>query len=49
LFNQRPAAKGIEELLMDGPALVILNVIENATGKSFNHIPLMPEAILAES
>lgn len=42
-------AKGIGELPMDGPAPAILNAIENATGKSFNHIPLMPEAILAES
>jgi CO/xanthine dehydrogenase Mo-binding subunit len=42
-------AKGIGELPMDGPAPAILNAIENATGKSFNHIPLMPEAILTES
>ena len=42
-------AKGIGELPMDGPAPAILNAIENATGKSFNHIPLMPEAILAAS
>jgi len=42
-------AKGIGELPMDGPAPAILNAIENATGKSFNHIPLMPEEILAES
>jgi CO/xanthine dehydrogenase Mo-binding subunit len=39
-------AKGIGELPMDGPAPAILNAIENATGKSFNHIPLMPEAIM---
>lgn len=36
-------AKGIGELPMDGPAPAILNAIENATGISFNHIPLMPE------
>ena len=39
-------AKGIGELPMDGPAPAILNAIEQATGKSFNHIPLMPEAIM---
>jgi CO/xanthine dehydrogenase Mo-binding subunit len=39
-------AKGIGELPMDGPAPAILNAIENATGKSFNHIPLMPEALM---
>jgi CO/xanthine dehydrogenase Mo-binding subunit len=38
-------AKGIGELPMDGPAPAILNAIENATGISFNHIPLMPESI----
>ena len=45
-------AKGIGELPMDGPAPAILNAIENATGVSFNQIPLMPEMImtgLAES
>jgi CO/xanthine dehydrogenase Mo-binding subunit len=39
-------AKGIGELPMDGPAPAILNAIENATGMSFNRIPLMPEAIM---
>ena len=39
-------AKGIGELPMDGPAPAILNAIENATGASFNHIPLMPEVIM---
>jgi CO/xanthine dehydrogenase Mo-binding subunit len=39
-------AKGIGELPMDGPAPAILNAIENATGVSFNHIPLMPEAMM---
>jgi CO/xanthine dehydrogenase Mo-binding subunit len=38
-------AKGIGELPMDGPAPAILNAIENATGVSFNHVPLMPEAM----
>lgn len=38
-------AKGIGELPMDGPAPAILNAIENATGVSFNRIPLMPEQI----
>ncbi len=39
-------AKGIGELPMDGPAPAIVNAIENATGLSFNHIPLMPEAMM---
>jgi len=30
---------------MDGPAPAILNAIENATGVSFNTIPLLPEDI----
>jgi CO/xanthine dehydrogenase Mo-binding subunit len=42
-------AKGIGELPMDGPAPAILNAIENATGKSFNHVPLMPEAMMKET
>jgi len=41
-------AKGIGELPMDGPAPAILNAIENATGESFNHVPLMPEAMMEE-
>ena len=39
-------AKGIGELPMDGPAPAILNAIENATGESFNHIPMMPEMMM---
>ena len=39
-------AKGIGELPMDGAAPAILNAIENATGVSFNRIPLMPEAMM---
>ena len=39
-------AKGIGELPMDGPAPAILNAIEHATGVSFNHVPLMPEALM---
>jgi CO/xanthine dehydrogenase Mo-binding subunit len=42
-------AKGIGELPMDGPAPAILNAIENATGESFNHVPLMPEAMMKET
>jgi len=42
-------AKGIGELPMDGPAPAILNAIENATGESFNRIPLMPEMMMEES
>ncbi|MEP6718875.1 MAG: xanthine dehydrogenase family protein molybdopterin-binding subunit, partial [bacterium] len=41
-------AKGIGELPMDGPAPAILNAIENATGVSFNQVPLMPEAMMEE-
>ena len=39
-------AKGIGELPMDGPAPAILNAIENATGVSFNSVPLMPETLM---
>jgi CO/xanthine dehydrogenase Mo-binding subunit len=39
-------AKGIGELPMDGPAPAILNAVENATGVSFCHIPLLPEDVL---
>ena len=39
-------AKGIGELPMDGPAPAILNAIENATGVSINHVPLMPEKLM---
>ncbi|HEX8774685.1 MAG TPA: xanthine dehydrogenase family protein molybdopterin-binding subunit [Pyrinomonadaceae bacterium] len=39
-------AKGIGELPMDGAAPAILNAIEHATGLSFLHVPLMPEAMI---
>ncbi|MBA3766355.1 MAG: xanthine dehydrogenase family protein [Acidobacteria bacterium] len=39
-------AKGIGELPMDGAAPAILNAIEHATGISFHHVPLMPEAMI---
>jgi CO/xanthine dehydrogenase Mo-binding subunit len=39
-------AKGIGELPMDGPAPAILNAIEQATGVAFDHVPLMPEALM---
>jgi CO/xanthine dehydrogenase Mo-binding subunit len=39
-------AKGIGELPMDGPAPAILNAIEDATGVSFNRIPLLPEDLM---
>src|SRR5215813_4946249 len=42
-------AKGIGELPMDGAAPAILNAIENATGVSFNIIPLMPEKLMEGS
>jgi CO/xanthine dehydrogenase Mo-binding subunit len=54
IFEENPyafgpaGAKGIGELPMDGPAPAILNAIENATGESFNHVPLMPEAMMKE-
>ncbi|HEY6246495.1 MAG TPA: xanthine dehydrogenase family protein molybdopterin-binding subunit [Pyrinomonadaceae bacterium] len=41
-------AKGIGELPMDGAAPAILNAIENATGITFNRIPLMPEAMMEQ-
>ena len=41
-------AKGIGELPMDGAAPAILSAIENATGVSFRHVPLMPEAMMEE-
>ena len=41
-------AKGIGELPMDGAAPAILSAIENATGVRFNHVPLMPEAMMKE-
>lgn len=39
-------AKGIGELPMNGVAPAILNAVENATGVSFTHIPLLPETIM---
>lgn len=36
-------AKGIGELPHDGPAPAIVNAIKDATGVSFNSIPLLPE------
>ena len=42
-------AKGIGELPMDGAAPAILNAIENATGVSFNRVPLMPEMLMEKS
>lgn len=41
-------AKGIGELPMDGAAPAILSAIEQATGVSFSHVPLMPEAMMEE-
>ena len=51
-FEEQPyqygpgGAKGLGELPMDGGAPAILNAIEHATGVSFNHVPLMPEALM---
>ena len=39
-------AKGIGELPMDGGAPAILAAIEDATGASFTHVPLMPEDLM---
>lgn len=39
-------AKGIGELPMDGGAPAVVNAIENAIGIDFDHVPLMPEAIM---
>jgi CO/xanthine dehydrogenase Mo-binding subunit len=41
-------AKGIGELPHDGPAPAILNAIRDATGVSFNSIPLLPEDVFAK-
>ena len=41
-------AKGIGELPMDGAAPAILSAIENATGVSISHVPLMPESLMEE-
>jgi CO/xanthine dehydrogenase Mo-binding subunit len=38
-------AKGIGELPMDGPAPAIVNAVEDALGKPFNSVPLLPEDI----
>ena len=39
-------AKGIGELPMDGAAPAILNALEDATGVSFNRVPLMAEMMM---
>jgi CO/xanthine dehydrogenase Mo-binding subunit len=41
-------AKGIGELPHDGPAPAILNAIRDATGVSFQAIPLLPEDLFAK-
>jgi CO/xanthine dehydrogenase Mo-binding subunit len=45
-FEKHPAAKGIGELPMDGPAPAILNAVAHATGADPMGIPLMPEKLL---
>ncbi|HLL14870.1 MAG TPA: xanthine dehydrogenase family protein molybdopterin-binding subunit, partial [Pyrinomonadaceae bacterium] len=45
-YGPAGGAKGIGELPMDGGAPAILNAIEHATGVSFTHVPLMPEALM---
>ncbi len=39
-------AKGIGELPLDGTAPAIVNAIENAIGIGFDHLPVLPEALL---
>ncbi|MFQ5777245.1 MAG: xanthine dehydrogenase family protein molybdopterin-binding subunit [Terriglobia bacterium] len=39
-------AKGIGELPLDGTAPAIVNALENATGISFDQIPVLPESLL---
>ena len=39
-------AKGIGELPLDGTAPAVVNAIENATGIGFDHLPVLPEALL---
>ncbi len=39
-------AKGIGELPLDGTAPAIVNAIENATGSSLDHLPVLPESLL---
>ena len=38
----------VVDVKFDGYLPAILNAIENATGVSFNHVPLMPEAMMIE-
>ena len=46
-YSYGPAgAKGLGELPMDGAAPAIVNAIENATGVSIHHIPVMPESLM---
>ena len=45
-YGPAGGAKGIGELPLDGGAPAILNAIEHATGVSFTHVPLMPEALM---
>ncbi|HEY0083317.1 MAG TPA: xanthine dehydrogenase family protein molybdopterin-binding subunit [Pyrinomonadaceae bacterium] len=45
-YGPAGGAKGIGELPLDGGAPAILNAIEHATGISFTHVPLMPEALM---
>ncbi|MFQ5662969.1 MAG: xanthine dehydrogenase family protein molybdopterin-binding subunit [Terriglobia bacterium] len=52
VFEKAPAppgaagAKGLGELPMDGTAPAIVNAIENATGISIDHIPVLPESLM---
>ncbi|PYU14580.1 MAG: carbon monoxide dehydrogenase, partial [Acidobacteria bacterium] len=46
-YSYGPAGdKGLGELPMDGAAPAIVNAIENATGVSIHHIPVMPESLM---
>jgi CO/xanthine dehydrogenase Mo-binding subunit len=45
-YGPAGGAKGIGELPLDGGAPAILNAIEHATGVTFTHVPLLPEAFM---
>lgn len=45
-YGPAGGAKGIGELPLDGGAPAILNAIKHATGITFTHVPLMPEALM---
>jgi len=38
-------AKGVGEIPMDGPAAAVANALQDALGKSFDVVPMLPETI----